>query len=81
MTAGFFVSTSGSDGNNGMSIANAWRTIQHAANTMPSGETAIVEAGTYSERVNIVSDGITIEADPNATSTPVVQGFDIEAET
>jgi len=80
VTAGFFVSTSGSDGNNGMSIANAWRTIQHAANTMSSGETAIVEAGTYSERVNIVSDGITIEADPNATSTPVVEGFDIEAE-
>ncbi len=79
-TAQFFVSTSGSDGNNGMSPNTAWRTIQHAVNTMPSGETAIVAQGTYNERVSIVRDGVTIQADPNAASTPVVQGFDIGAD-
>ena len=79
-TAAFFVSTTGSDGNNGMSPTNAWRTIQHAVNAMPSGETAIVAQGTYNERVSIVRDGITVQADPNAASTPVVaQGFDLAA--
>jgi Bacterial Ig domain/Right handed beta helix region len=76
----YFVSTTGSDGNNGMSAANAWRTMQHAANTVPSGDTVIVAQGTYNERVSIVRDGITIQADPNAASTPVVQGFDIAAQ-
>src|ERR1019366_9724192 len=72
--------STGSDGNNGMSSVNAWRTIQHAVDTMPSGETAIVAQGTYNERVSIVRDGITIQADPSAASAPVVvQGFDIGA--
>ena len=81
-TSTYFVSPSGSDGNNGMSPVNAWRTLQHAVNTMPSGDTAIVAQGTYNERVSIVRDGITIQADPNAASTPVVvQGFDIGAKS
>jgi len=63
-----------------MTPANAWRTIQHAANTMQSGDTAIVAQGTYTEHVSIVKDGITIQADPNAASTPVVQGFNIGAD-
>jgi Right handed beta helix region len=76
----YFVAPTGSDGNNGSSIGNAWTTVQHAANTMHSGDTAIVSQGTYNERVSITTDGVTIEADPNATATPVVaQGFDIGA--
>lgn len=78
-TASFFVSTTGSDGNNGMSPVNAWRTIQHAANTMHSGDTAIVAQGSYAEHVTITTAGIALQADPNAASTPVVQGFDIGA--
>jgi hypothetical protein len=78
--ATYFVSTTGSDGNNGMSLANAWRTIQHAVNTMPSGESVQVESGTYAEHVTIVRDGVTVQADPNATSAPVVQGFTITAD-
>ncbi len=62
-----------------MSPTTAWLTIQHAANTMTAGDTAIVAAGTYNEHVYIVKDGITIQADPNAASAPVVQGFDIGA--
>ncbi len=47
---------------------------------MPSGETVIVAQGTYSEHVSIVRDGITVQADPSAASTPTVQGFDIAAD-
>ncbi len=80
-SADYYVSTTGSDGNNGMTPANAWRTLQHAVNTMPSGDVALVAQGTYNERVSIVRDDITIKGDPNAASTPVVaQGFDIRAD-
>lgn len=76
----YYVAPGGSDGNNGSSINNAWLTVQHAASTMHSGDTAIVAQGTYNERVSITTNGITIEADPNASATPVVaQGFDIAA--
>jgi Right handed beta helix region len=76
----FYVSPSGNDGNNGMTAASAWRTVQHAATTMLAGDTAIVAQGTYNERVSITQSGITIQADPNAVTKPVVaQGFDIAA--
>ncbi len=80
-TADFFVSPSGNDGNNGSSPSLAWLTIQHAVNTMHSGDVVSVAQGTYNERVNISRDGITIEADPNATAKPIVaQGFEIQAD-
>ena len=40
----------GNDANNG-SLATPWRTLQKAANTMASGDTAFVRAGTYREMV------------------------------
>lgn len=43
----FYVSTSGSDGNNGLTSGTAFRTIQHALNTAPAGSTVIVLPGTY----------------------------------
>jgi parallel beta-helix repeat protein len=62
-----------------MSPTTAWRTVQHAANMMVSGETVTVAQGTYNEHVSVATGGITIQADPQASSTPVVQGFDIGA--
>ena len=53
----YFVSTSGSNGNNGLSIANAWRTIQHAMdNTTPNSIVNIL-AGTYAEKVEVNVSG------------------------
>jgi hypothetical protein len=46
--ATFYVSTAGSDSNPG-TLAAPWRTIQHALDTLQSGQTAFVRAGTYGE--------------------------------
>ena len=41
--------TNGSDGNNGTSLATAWRTIQKACNETPAGSTVYIKGGTYTE--------------------------------
>ena len=41
----------GDDNNTGASLDQAWRTLQKAADTMASGDTAYVRAGTYRETV------------------------------
>jgi len=46
----YYVATTGSDSNPG-TIAQPWRTIQKAANTMVAGDTVYIRAGTYRERV------------------------------
>ena len=46
----YYVATTGSDSNPG-TIAQPWRTIQKAANTIVAGDTVYVRAGTYQERV------------------------------
>jgi len=53
----YYVSTTGSDSNSGTSTAKPWRTIQKAANTMVAGDTVIVLAGNYSERVTVSRSG------------------------
>ena len=45
-----------SDSNPGTE-ALPWLTIQHAANTLVAGDTALVKAGTYPERVTITRSG------------------------
>ncbi len=66
--ANYYVSTTGNDSNAGTS-ASPWRTIQKAANTMVAGDTAIVNTGTYNERVSVSTSGssgnlITFRANP-----------------
>jgi hypothetical protein len=80
----YYVAPTGSDSNSGKSIASAWLTIGHAAATMSSGDTTLVEPGAYAERVSISASGtssapITFEIDPSATGTVTMQGFDITA--
>src|SRR5262245_25782279 len=49
-----FVTTTGSDSNDGTSIGTAWATIQKCADTLTSGgDICTVKAGTYFQRVNI----------------------------
>lgn len=43
----YYVSNSGSNTNDGLSLANAFLTIQHAANLAIAGDTVFVENGTY----------------------------------
>ena len=78
----YYVSPTGSDSNDGLSRSSAWQTIQHAANLVNPGDTAVVTAGTYNERVTVTRSGasgqlITLAADSGATVT--MQGFEITA--
>ncbi|HIW33992.1 MAG TPA: DUF1565 domain-containing protein [Candidatus Paenibacillus intestinavium] len=52
----FYVSTSGSDNNDG-SVDAPWRTIQYAADTMKAGETVLVREGIYEEAITITNSG------------------------
>lgn len=75
----FYVSTTGNDNNKGTS-SSPWRTVQKAANTLTAGQTVLVQAGTYSERVRVTRSGssgsiITFQAQ----GTVVMQGFNVQA--
>lgn len=59
--ATYYVSSSGSDANPGLQTS-PWRTIQKAANTLNSGNTVIVLAGTYGEKVSVSRSGIIFRA-------------------
>jgi hypothetical protein len=45
--ATFHVSIAGNNGNNGLSAAQAWATIQHAADVALAGDSVIVHPGSY----------------------------------
>jgi hypothetical protein len=62
----YYVATTGSDSNPG-DVAQPWRTLQHAANTVVAGDTVIVEDGTYVEAFNISGSGHT-----GTASAPIV---------
>jgi hypothetical protein len=62
--ADFYVSPTGNNGNPG-SLASPWRTIQHAAGTVPAGSTVFLRGGIYSEKVEIYVSG-------NAIDGPIV---------
>src|SRR5207302_3201358 len=72
-----YVSPTGNDANAGTQ-ASPWKTIQKAANTLTAGQTAIVQAGTYNERVDVIRSGssgslLTFQAQ----GTVVMKGFNI----
>ena len=54
--ATYYVGTNGNDGNPGTQTA-PWRTIAKAANAMIAGDTAIVTAGLYGEKVSTARGG------------------------
>ncbi len=60
--ATYYVRTSGSDANDGVSPATAWATISHAASQVAPGDEVHVGGGTYSEAVDITTTGLV--ADP-----------------
>ena len=55
-SATYTVSPQGSDNNPG-TAQSPWRTIQKAANTAIAGDTVLVQAGTYVERVTFPKSG------------------------
>lgn len=65
-TAGYYVSTSGSDSNDG-SAAHPWRTIQHASSMVRAGYTVHVAPGTY----NVAGPGAYPSSVTNAITTSV----------
>jgi hypothetical protein len=94
-SATFYVSPTGSDSASGSSAA-PWRTIQKAADTLLAGQTAIVSASNYGERVSISRSGttsspITLQVASGADAKLlgfdvtgnnwVLDGFDISTQT
>ena len=70
----------GSDNNTGTQ-AKPWKTIQKAANTLSAGETVIVNAGNYSERVYVNRSGTSSASIKFKTQgTVVMRGFTIRAD-
>ena len=91
----FYVSPNGNDSASGSSTA-PWRTIQKAADSLKPGQTAIIAAGNYAERVSISRSGtqanpITLKVASSADaqllgfhitgSEWVLDGFDISTRT
>jgi parallel beta-helix repeat protein len=74
--ATWYVSTSGSDSDDG-SRGAPWRTLQHAADRVPSGGTVIVRAGTYAgfatSRSGSSGNPIVFQGDPSG-ARPVLDG-------
>jgi Right handed beta helix region len=78
----YYVSPTGSDDSFGNSD-QPWRTIQRAANSLAPGDTVIVRAGTYRERVEINVNGspgqpITFQGErgPNGEWLSIIDGGD-----
>src|SRR5437016_3997045 len=76
----YYVAPTGSDSNPGTSAA-PWRTIQKAANTLNGGDTVIVNAGTYNERVQVLTPGSAGKLlNFQAQGSVVMQGFNIQTD-
>lgn len=53
----YYVKKTGSDSNSGLSVSEAWKTIQKAANTLVAGDTVFIMSGTYYEIVTPENSG------------------------
>lgn len=73
----FYVATTGDDANPG-TLALPWRTIQHAAETLPPNSVVLVRGGVYNERVTLGVSGTgpdeRIEFRAYAGESPVIDG-------
>lgn len=75
--AGYYVSPSGNDMNNGTSVSSAWKTIGHAASIAVAGDIVNVLAGTYTENISLTRSGtssayITFQSSP--TLAAIING-------
>lgn len=80
-TQTYYVAPNGDDSNPG-TVTQPWRTIQHAADTMVAGETALIRNGVYYEQVKTEHNGdtaggyIAFSAYPG--ETPVIDGTGVD---
>ncbi|MCG3192042.1 MAG: hypothetical protein DIJKHBIC_01276 [Thermoanaerobaculia bacterium] len=77
----YHVSPDGNDSNSG-TLASPWRTIEKAAASLRPGDTVLIRAGTYRERLVPLTSGtagaeITFRAHPGETATIDGTGVDI----
>lgn len=78
----YYVATSGNDSNPG-TASQPWKTIQHAASSVNPGDTVVVQAGTYNERVTLSRSGsssayINFKADPARSVN--MNGFNLNSQ-
>lgn len=78
----YYVSTSGSDSNNGLSEAKPFKTISKAVSIARAGDTVYVRGGIYNEKITMPYSGtadkpITLQNYPN--ELPVIDGTNIRA--
>ncbi len=66
----YYVATTGNDINPG-TRAQPWQTIEKATNSLKSGDTAVVLSGTYDEKIEISTSGITLQAEGKVTTKGV----------
>ncbi len=70
----YYVSPSGSDNNNGLSLGTSFRTIQKCANVVAAGDTCLIRGGTYRETVVVPTSG--------AAGNPIIfKNYDNESVT
>ncbi len=55
----YYVATNGNDVATGLSLGSAWKTIQHAVDSVSSGDSIYVRGGVYKERVSFSLSGST----------------------
>ena len=76
-TNGYFVATTGDNGNAGTNPATAWATIAYAETTAPSGATVYVLPGTYNEDVTVNRHSVHFVG----VGMPVVRRFELSSVT
>lgn len=59
--ANYYVSPTGSDNNSGTSTSEAWKTLQHAADSAGAGDTVYVMDGVYQQKLKITHSGSAAE--------------------
>ena len=81
----YFVAVSGNDSTGNGTGPSPWKTIQHAADTVLPGDTVVVLAGSYDERVKVRRGGtqssrVTIRSATDDWKVMVQHGFSIDAD-
>jgi hypothetical protein len=80
----FFVSMSGNDSTGNGTPSSPWRTVQYAADSVMPGDTVVVGAGSYDERVKVKRGGAENHRVTFRSETPhsvlLLHGFQIDAD-